>query len=120
AKNTPNLKKSGGETLEESEEETSLAYAFISGDLSSPLFPVCSPGLLSDVVVVQVFFFSGSSGRFPAPLVVDIALAQNDGAKTGNLRTKKWQNRTRLEVLKRYQNASDKILGYCLQIYINL
>ncbi|PKC14928.1 hypothetical protein RhiirA5_408837 [Rhizophagus irregularis] len=27
-----------------------------------------------------------------------LALAQNDGAKTGHLRTKKWQNRTRLEL----------------------
>ncbi|EXX77277.1 hypothetical protein RirG_025270 [Rhizophagus irregularis DAOM 197198w] len=49
-----------------------------------------------------------------------VVLAQNDGAKTGNLRTKRWQNRTRLEVLERYQNAPGKILGYCLQIYINL
>ncbi|CAB4394124.1 unnamed protein product [Rhizophagus irregularis] len=35
-----------------------------------------------------------------------IALAQNDGTKTGNLKTKRWQNRTCLEVLERYQNAS--------------
>ncbi|CAB4389661.1 unnamed protein product [Rhizophagus irregularis] len=31
---------------------------------------------------------------------------QNDGTKTGNLKTKRWQNRTCLEVLERYQNAS--------------
>ncbi|PKY61322.1 hypothetical protein RhiirA4_550920 [Rhizophagus irregularis] len=36
-----------------------------------------------------------------------VALAQNDGAKTGHLRTKRLQNRTRLEVLERYQNAPD-------------
>ncbi|CAB4390971.1 unnamed protein product [Rhizophagus irregularis] len=35
-----------------------------------------------------------------------VALAQNDGTKTGNLKTKRWQNRTCLEVLERYQNAS--------------
>ncbi|CAB4398693.1 unnamed protein product [Rhizophagus irregularis] len=35
-----------------------------------------------------------------------VALAQNDGTKTGNLKTKRWQNRTCLEVLERYQNVS--------------
>ncbi|RIA99077.1 hypothetical protein C1645_811809 [Glomus cerebriforme] len=35
-----------------------------------------------------------------------IALAQNDGTKSGILRTKRWQNRKRLEVLERHQDAS--------------
>ena len=34
-----------------------------------------------------------------------VALAQNNGAKSENLRIKRWQNRIRLEVLERYQNA---------------
>jgi hypothetical protein len=34
-----------------------------------------------------------------------VTLAQNDGAKSGILRTKRWQNRKRLETLERYQNA---------------
>ncbi|RIA81575.1 hypothetical protein C1645_836782 [Glomus cerebriforme] len=34
-----------------------------------------------------------------------IALAQNDGAKSEILRTKRWQNRKYLEVLERYQDA---------------
>jgi hypothetical protein len=45
-----------------------------------------------------------------------VALTQNDDAKSGILRTKRWQNRTCLEVLERYQNAPGKIFG-CLQIY---
>jgi len=43
-----------------------------------------------------------------------VALAQNDGTKSGILRTKRWQNRKRLEVLERYQNAPGKIIDYCL------
>ena len=34
-----------------------------------------------------------------------ISLAQNDGTKAANLRIKRWQNRSRLETLERYQNA---------------
>ena len=37
-----------------------------------------------------------------------VALAQNDGARSGMLRTKRWQNRKRLEILERHQNASRK------------
>ncbi|RIA83834.1 hypothetical protein C1645_833202 [Glomus cerebriforme] len=39
-----------------------------------------------------------------------IALAQNDSAKSGILRTKRWQNRKRLEVLERHQDAPNKFL----------
>lgn len=34
-----------------------------------------------------------------------VALAQNEGAKSGNLRIKRWQKRSWLEVLERHQNA---------------
>ncbi|CAB5392614.1 unnamed protein product [Rhizophagus irregularis] len=34
-----------------------------------------------------------------------VALVQNDGANSGTLRVKRWQNRKRLETLERYQNA---------------
>ncbi|CAB4493221.1 unnamed protein product [Rhizophagus irregularis] len=34
-----------------------------------------------------------------------VALVQNDGANSGTLRVKRWQNRKRLEMLERYQNA---------------
>ena len=34
-----------------------------------------------------------------------VALTQNDGANSGTLREKRWQNRSRLGTLERYQNA---------------
>ncbi|GES78457.1 hypothetical protein GLOIN_2v1770412 [Rhizophagus clarus] len=35
-----------------------------------------------------------------------VVLTQNDGASSGTLRTNRWQNRKRLEILEKYQNAS--------------
>jgi hypothetical protein len=42
-----------------------------------------------------------------------VALTQNDGARSGTLRINRWQNRKRLEILERCQNAPGKIIDHC-------
>ncbi|RIA90071.1 hypothetical protein C1645_823864 [Glomus cerebriforme] len=42
---------------------------------------------------------------------INIALTQNDGARSGTLRINRWQNRKH-EILERCQNTSDKIIDY--------
>ena len=48
-----------------------------------------------------------------------VALAQNNGVNPGILRAKRWQNRSRLETLERYQNAPG-ILANFKSLFLNL
>ena len=43
-----------------------------------------------------------------------VALAQNNGVTPGILRTKRWQNRSRLETLERYQNAPGILMNFII------
>ncbi|RIA84771.1 hypothetical protein C1645_831811 [Glomus cerebriforme] len=127
--NIVNLEKT--DDLEQSQVETDFIYdqsdkkiiqesseIFQTGVLSSERLDIsylisqrCKHEAYSSQRIERIYVtYNSTLNLNPNKINNIIALAQNDGAKSEILRTKRWQNRKRLEVLERHQDAPDKFL----------